>query len=562
MFFRGLGATLFILLFSVQAFSQALIVQWTDVHSTLKTLSQQTLAIDRSAREFLSRHPRGEVIIYIIGDFTSIDPYNIKEGGWLAHEAIKLLRERGYTVLFTPGNHDAFDWTVRIDGPQLFIEQMKALYTHGVKILVQNLRGKTAEFAKIVSNSYRLRTVRPNTHLVGLTIPAIISKSNLTEDSARQVFNKIENYETSVQRILPSLEQQGVERVFWGVHQGHVKLQKQVLRLIKEAEQQMDLKIRSPLLMGAHDHQVAMYHARGSIITDAGSHGSFNTIEIDKNGEVVLNRMYHTAISQDSFDLIKPYSFQIGRKSVNPVTEVEILSETWLEPYHTRVHNQLNTAEKRMGRVMGITNGVDLHKAHLKQGPNTLGILLSESLVAWAKQVGITRQMESPFIAMTNSSSYRLEAPIPPGEMTELTFRMMYPFNNESTLYHLTGDEVTRLYFSLRRSYSAGDPTQHSPHLNADTEERNNELYIRDADKQWHPIQAQEKYWVVMDGWLSNHRYEQSYRIPEWIEILTFHRPKATRPYQDILVNFLPPLIEVHEGRSWAQIRCEVLFRH
>lgn len=108
--------------YSSSAHAQVRIVQWTDTHSTLSTKSQQLAAIDQQGKEFLRLHPRGEFVVYVIGDFTSINPYSQMDGGQLSFEALRVLKSKGYTVLFTPGNHDAFDWTGKVDGSELFLQ--------------------------------------------------------------------------------------------------------------------------------------------------------------------------------------------------------------------------------------------------------------------------------------------------------------------------------------------------------------------------------------------------------------------------------------------------------
>ncbi len=556
----NLLVSIFIFCLAQKAQSQVLFVQWSDVHSALKSFTQQILAIDNSAQDFLMRNPKGEVVIVVNGDFTSINPMNIKEGGWISMDGLKLLKQRGYTLLFIPGNHDAFDWTVRINGADLFLEQMKALKEAGVTILAENFIGKNPEFQKITSPSYRLKTLKAPSHIVGLTLPTLMSKSNLSEENASRLFTGIETYHESMDRILPKMAQNGVSNIFWSIHQGHMKLQRQVLRIINETLVRHSINVKTPLMMGGHDHQVASYRTRGTHISDGGSHGSMNIIEVDELGRISQKNFRHIGISEDSLNQIKPESFQWGQKYLNSISEAEILQQDWLKPFHQRVSNLVSTSEKRLARVLGQTRGIDLHKAHLKQGPNELGNLIAESLVSWAKTLGIIQKNTTPIIAMINSSSYRLEAPIPAGEMTEFVFRNMYPFNNEATLYYLSGQEIKDLYFSLRRVYSNSDKTLFSPHLNYDAKEVNGDLLIKE-NGQWNKIDTKNSYWIVIDGWLSDHRFEQSYRIKEWLEILSRNRPRATRPYQDVLVKFMPPLIENHEQLGPRPLQCRFAFQ-
>ena len=57
--------------FGHPVWGQVRLFQWTDVHSTLQSISRQVLAMDLMAQEFKAKNPGGEVVVYIIGDFTS-----------------------------------------------------------------------------------------------------------------------------------------------------------------------------------------------------------------------------------------------------------------------------------------------------------------------------------------------------------------------------------------------------------------------------------------------------------------------------------------------------------
>ena len=139
MYLRNCYFTLIFCLFSIPAFGQTRIIQWSDVHSTLDSVVDQARAIDHLGQEFLQKNAKGEVVIVVNGDYTSITPYSRENRGEFSYEVLEyLLKTRGYTVLFVPGNHDAFDWTAEVNGVELFLEQMRKLQSWGAKILAAN----------------------------------------------------------------------------------------------------------------------------------------------------------------------------------------------------------------------------------------------------------------------------------------------------------------------------------------------------------------------------------------------------------------------------------------
>ncbi len=553
-------------LFSNPLWAQVRIIQWTDAHSSIETISKQVLAIDYAGKDFLRIHPKGEVIIYVIGDFTSINPINNEEGGWSSFEALRLLRQRGYTVLFTPGNHDAFDWTVKIDGAQLFLKQMQRIESWGVKILANNLRKKTRAFQALTSPSYELKTLNKKTHIVGLTLPILMTKSNLTEETAKSLFAEIEPYRKTFRRVFPEMARKNVEAIIFGVHQGHEKLKRQI-PIIKDVMQKRNIEIEVPLMLGAHDHLVASYRHSGTHFSNSGSYGSFNIIDITARGHLPPEQIRHIPMNIEQARLVRPELFQAGHLYLNDISDQDVEQTPWLRNYHHSIQKQIEEIEKRLQRVRGyLTRPLDEHKVHMKSGQSELGNLLAESLVRWAR-TSFSLPPHIPVVAMANSSSYRREEGLPAGPIIEKTLRELYPFHTEATIYQLQGYEIKMMYFSLRRFYANGGGELHSPQLNFDFRENGEELQMQLSPGVWAPIDEQRRYYVVFDGWLSENRYGQGYHLKDWEEILANKKPLALESYQDLLVRHFPRVIEAHQnGQSLhpynlgESVQCRFLF--
>lgn len=532
-----------ILLLASSAFSQVRIVQWSDAHSTLATLPQQLKAMDGLAQSFYAQHPSGEFIVFVIGDFTSISPYSQVDKGQLSFEALRLLKERGYTVLFTPGNHDALDWGLNFGG-ELFFQQMQQLYEWGIPVLAANLTKVRRPFRDFIHPFYELKTLSAKSAIMGMTLESFFSKSNLTPESARPLFVDVESYEESLQRHLPGLKEEGFKKLFLGVHEGHERLSQLTKKL-------SSFKVGIPLIMGADDHVVAAYRQNQSLITDAGSHGCFNVIDIDRETAQVRTPVLHVAISEESMSRIDKQLFAEGNAILNTVTDKDILSESVLQKFKNKVDRFISQVDQRLYRVLGWTRGFDSHKYHMKRGRTDLGSLLSEAHILWARS--LMNSWTEPVIAMVNSSSYRREEPLPSGSLREIDLRGMYPFENKSAVFRLLGKDIESLFFARREEYERQEKGAYSPQLNFDVREKKKKLEVL-INGEWLRLKKNTSYLVVIDGYLA-----AQFKNKIWREILAQNPPLATRSFQDLLVDFLPTAIYKYENPRGA-LSCWEIF--
>ena len=549
-FIRFFSLSIILIGFSQVVWGQVRLIQWTDVHSKLQTMGRQVLAIDQMAQEFKAKHPKGEVVIYIIGDFTSPNVY-VNDQGWFSIEVMKLFRDRGYTVLFTPGNHDAFDWVNKPGDIRLFVDQMEEIKRWGVKILAENFVGRTLVMDSLLTPSYRLQTVDPVTHIVGLTLDRLMKHSNLYEEEARSLFEGIENYQQTLNRVLPGMRRDGVEAVILGVHENN----RRVANIVKERDFEKAFGIRIPLAMAAHDHLIATYRERGTMISDAGSYGSFSVIDILKDGKV-SEAILHIAISSEALlAVINKDVFYFGEVRKNWVTTTDI-ENSWVNEYYQRIESHLSSARERLGRVLvTLENDINETKFDLQHGKSRLGSMVAESMVWWGRRVipGKKRLI----IAMYNSSSYRMEDPIPRGPVTELTIRQIYPYSDmEAAIGKVTGEEAERLYFSMREDYIAksGNKDRYSPQINSDFREYNGRLQVN-TQRGWRNIGKNKKYHIILDPWLAAHYFGQGYKVKEWLEILEGREPLAAKSMTEILVKFLPLVLRRNDRKISRSIR-------
>ena len=464
---------------------------------------------------------------------------------------MKLLIDRGYTVLFTPGNHDAFDWVNKPGDIKLFVEQMQTIQSWGVKILGGNYIDKTPLMDSLLSFSYPLKTVDTTPHVVGLTLDRLFKQSNLYEEEARKLFGGVEGYQKALDRILPELSRQGVVSVILGIHENN----RRVSNLFKERDFEKSFGIRIPLAMAAHDHLVATYYQQGkdggrTMISDAGSYGSFSVIDVLKNGEV-SEALTHVAISSKTFmSVINKDIFHIGQVVRNKVTEADI-EDSWLKEYYEKIQSYLLSSRSQLYRTLVILeNDVNETKFHLQRGRSHLGDMVAEAMARWGRSVIPIpgKKQKQSVIAMYNSSSYRLEEPLLKGPLTELNIREIYPYNLSATLYRMRGEDIERLYFSLREDYiQRKNENSYSPQINPGFREFNGRLQVKTKEG-WMDMKRSKKYYLALDPWLSLHRFGRSYKIKEW-GILEGMKPMAFKPMSDILVRFFPPVLKENDRR-------------
>lgn len=545
--FRLLIFLIFKFLFLEAVYGQALFIQWTDSHSTLFERPQQVLAIEKEAKDFRRRHPNAEIIVYVGGDHTSITPLNRKDADFQSLEILGLLKSRGYTVLYVPGNHDAFDWnSPEAPAVDLFLDQMERIKALGVEVFAQNFTNPNPRLRAVLTDYYRLKSISKPTYFTGLTLPKLLKKSNLDAGSAKKLFGSIEAYKSSLRRILIETSVDGSpSQLILGVHEGHVKNRKRS-KVLSELRAQEGLYGEVSLIMGGHDHRVASYRKRGIHFSNAGSHGSISSIELDSMGQV--KHVRHVSISQDALRHIQAEHTEGLEVVLNKYSPEDALSAPWFGPVYSELYKETFKERGRLQTVLVDTQGVPYGKQDLKAGRNDLGSVLAGSLEAWARSFSFVKDGED-VVAFFNSSAYRVEDDLKAGPLTENSVRNIYPFLTHAALVKLSGEEVSKLFFSLRHHYSIGNPDHYSPQLNFPIREREGGLQVLKNGK-WESMKPNKSYWLALDGWLAQHLSGEGYQIKDWLEILKGRKVFASESFQEVLVKHFPKSLTGYEQKS------------
>ena len=134
-----------------------------------------------------------------------------------------------------------------------------------------------------------------------------------------------------------------------------------------------------------------------------------------------------------------------------------------------------------------------------------------------------------------------------------------YPFLAEAAIFEVPGHVLPTLYFSLRQYYDQGKGL-HSPQLGYDFEEFNGELMQKSVSGGLEPLDLAKTYHMVIDGWLTEHLYDEGYRIDEWVSVLQNSRLVRRRSFQEVLVQYLPGVMREKERPPIQKSRCSAAF--
>lgn len=533
---------IFILFKAQFLFAQVRIFQWSDAHSTLKTLIQQLVSIDQMSKEYLIENPKGEVVILVNGDFTSINDLSEEERGWMSLRSLEFLKRRGYTVIFVPGNHDAFDWTETLNGAELFFQQMAYLNSIGIPILAANIVHPKHPLKNFISKSYRLKTIKKEAHIVGMTLDILPQKANLSDAAILRIMDRVDGYDETLNELLPYLKKQGVEQVILAVHQGHKKL-------AKLADRFSDKKPHISHYLAGDDHVVADYEVKGAYVSDGGSHGSFNVLDFDKHG-VQVGKTRHISIDPTALSYVDSEIFK-GEASLNlfSASDTNELKEIpgFLE-FQSELDELIKKREALSQTVVGFSEfGFQSSKKDMKAGRTVLGSLVAQSL-----ELGVRSLLnplviiDEPVIVFVHSGSYKLEGYFPAGPINVSLIKETYPYRNKAKVYRMTGEEITALYFSLRAFYSKDDPKKYTPQMNFNVQEVDGVLEAFHLGE-WKKLKKHTTYIIAFDGWLSTQNYGEGFRIPIWNEIFARHEPIFSEVFQDIQIQYLPLAMSNYE---------------
>ena len=284
MFYRFLALQILSCFFCLFAYSETLIIQSSDQHSSYKKMLNFLASIEALSSEFKSHYPEGQVALVINGDVSSYDKYSIYslDRGHLIYETLSRLAEN-YFVVYTFGNHDAFDW----NDSKLFLEQMLLLKRSGVNLVVGNAdfypeyADLFARHVDLVNSSGRI------IRFIGYTLPHGRKQNKLQKFQRRgpKVIEKIKGINMNIP-LKKANKQHKITSVVISMHLGVSKVKWFVSNL------NFSVSRKLKLVFAGHDHQQEMTQIKNTHIIDSGAYFSFSAVLLDDKGEVLSKRFF------------------------------------------------------------------------------------------------------------------------------------------------------------------------------------------------------------------------------------------------------------------------------
>ena len=285
MFFRFFAGQILSCFFCLLVYSETLIIQSSDQHSSYKKMLNFLAAIEVLSSQFKKKHPEGRIALVINGDVSSYtkNSWESLDRGQLIYEVLSQLAKK-YFVVYTFGNHDAFDW----NDSRLFLDQAILLKEGGVNLVTAN-----ADFYLEYQNLFRSHAdlVSPSgtiIRFIGYTLSSS-KKPDRLEKFQRRGPKIIENIK-GINLNLPLREanrQRSIKSVVVSMHMGLSKAKTSVSQL----DPSLGKKLK--LVFAGHDHKQEMIKFNQVQIIDSGAYFSFSAVLLSDRGQVLSKEFFN-----------------------------------------------------------------------------------------------------------------------------------------------------------------------------------------------------------------------------------------------------------------------------
>ena len=529
--------------FASVSHAQVQIVQISDTHSKLDNWVQVLNNIDHLGQNFLQDEPEGEFIVYFNGDVTGINLFSEDDKGLETLLGLKLLRERGYTVVFNVGNHDSFDWaSPELNEAELFLSQMKQMQEWGVILITSNIKKPVKFLQELLSPHYKMKGLAKPSYLLGLTIKNLLKKSNLTKGNAATLFRDVIKYKASIVKSIKLLKKEGVKDadLFIGVHKGHTNLAK-LAKKLRDWSIAKGSRFKFPLLMAGDDHLVSSYRSayNGPLVSNAGSHGGFNLLSYSREGELLELVHYEVEDGASTYE-----EFNLGARRLQ---STRLKTPVFLSDYADKLSALISRVRAANSKpLFALTKDIEENKHDMKVNATVYGSMIPEALRLWAGEGADLRHRGEVIVAMSHSSSYRTERRFKKGEiLSSLDINEIYPFPQEVSLFRMTGREINKLFKALKKSYAITNPNRYTPQLSLNLRETSDgSLEFLTKNKRWKSFKPRQTYLVAFDAWLSMNRFGEGPELKEWIKAMSSKKPLQSAAQKDILLTHWLQVLE------------------
>ncbi len=506
----------FLFIYSFASRAELLIIQSSDNHSKYKRIEAFFHATNDAIENFHKQYPNGQVVFVFNGDYSGASNFsNYKlDRGKLGLKVMTTLAE-DYPVLYTFGNHEAFDWLVDGLANDLINEQLEYLHKNGVVNLVSNIEMKkrsqqfiTPYYDLVTKADHRIR-------FHGLLLETFFEKVQGLDGFKPDEVLKVGTYKDSARSIFKKAKVDKVNSIVFAHHEGF----KHVKRATAEYLDMLPRGIKLPLSFASHDHLVKSMVMGQSHIIDSGSNFDFTAVVLDDESRVISTKFYPVEEQKKIFALNRriPVKWEkLTRKVQQHIDEVLTLNADNQRKIPVINESKL-TLKKARSHVLGNSLG-DALREYGKE---------SKKLPADVS----SRQV----LGMFNSSSYRNDAIIDSGNLSDIEIREMSPIRNSVRVLKLSGEEVQLFYESLRRFREKEDV--YSPQMSSNLKEGPDyKLQVKvNENIGWQKLDPKKTYYLVVDHWLAIN----GYAISDHEKIGLLSKVVDTGDQFEILKNYL-----------------------
>ena len=473
------------------AFGELLIIQSSDNHSKYKRIEKFLVSSHEIISEFKKKYPKGEVIFVFNGDYSGASSFanHRQDRGQLGLEVMATLAQK-YKVLFTFGNHEAFDWLAEGDANELLHKQLKYLHQNGVINLVSNITTRNRTQNYITGHFDYISRVGKKIRFQGLQLETFFEKVASFNGHGPDEVLEVDSYLESAKKLIGRAKRDEVDSLVFAYHEGFTK----VVKATEDILEYIPRKMKMPVAFAAHDHLVKDTFIEKTFVIDSGSNFDFSAVVLSDKGKLISHKFFDKKAQIDLAAKgkgVPKYLRSTVKKLTSHINELLDLSSEGLKTIPEISENKL-TLKKQRSNVLGNSLGDSLREFGLSK--------IQDKELPPVKEV----------IGMFNSSSYRNDSNLDEGILSETDIREMAPIKNNVTIHRLTGQEVQIFFEGLRRFREREEI--YSPQMSANIRESDNyQLLIRNKRASWKPLKFDKEYYLVLDNWLAIN----GYHIPE-----------------------------------------------
>ena len=241
-------------------------------------------SIEVISSRFKNQYPDGKIAIVVNGDMSSYLRYSLDslDRGHLIYKTLSELAEK-YFVVYTFGNHDAFDW----NDSQLFLDQALLLKEGGVNLVVGNAEfypeysDLFAPYADLVNSSGKI------IRFIGYTLPGggKSNKLNKFQNRGPKIFKSLGGINLN-NPLKKANRQRKINAIVVSMHLGISKVKWHVSHLTPSVRKKLKL------VFAGHDHQREMTKINNIHVIDSGAYFHFSTVLFNDKGRVLAREFF------------------------------------------------------------------------------------------------------------------------------------------------------------------------------------------------------------------------------------------------------------------------------